>query len=40
MEAKDIDVRVTEDTVVINAERRSETKVEKRAMTRSEYRYG
>jgi HSP20 family molecular chaperone IbpA len=40
MEAKDIDVRVTEDTVVINAERCSETKTQERAMTRSEYRYG
>jgi HSP20 family protein len=40
MEAKDLDVQVTEDAVAISGERRSETKAEERGMTRSEFRYG
>ena len=40
MEAKDLEVQVTEDAVAISGERRSETKTEERGMTRSEFRYG
>lgn len=40
MEAKDIDVRVTEQAIAISGERRSETKTEQNGMTRSEFRYG
>jgi len=40
LEAKDIDVRVTEQAVAISGERQSETKKEERGMTRSEFRYG
>src|SRR4028119_1261179 len=40
LEAKDIDVRVTEQAVAISGERQSETKTEERGMTRSEFRYG
>jgi HSP20 family protein len=40
LEAKDIDVRVTEQAVAISGERQSQTKTEERGMTRSEFRYG
>jgi|SRR4028119_1878 HSP20 family protein len=40
LEAKDLDVRVTEQAVAISGERRSETKSEQSGMTRSEFRYG
>jgi HSP20 family protein len=40
MEAKDLDVQVTIDSVTISGERRSETKTEEQGMTRSEFRYG
>lgn len=40
MEAKDLDVRVTEDAVAISGERRSEMKTEQRGMTHTEFRYG
>ncbi|MGL5060339.1 MAG: Hsp20/alpha crystallin family protein [Microcoleus sp.] len=40
MEAKDLDVQVTAEAVAISGERRSETKIEEKGMTRSEFRYG
>ncbi len=40
MEAKDIDIRVTEQAVAVTGERQSETKTEQSGMTRSEFRYG
>jgi HSP20 family protein len=40
IEAKDLDVQVTENTVSISGERKSETKAEKDGATRSEFHYG
>ena len=40
LEAKDLDISVTEDSVSIKGERRSETKTEKEGMVRSEFHYG
>jgi HSP20 family protein len=40
MEAKDLDVQVTAESVSISGERRSETRTEEQGMTRSEFRYG
>jgi HSP20 family protein len=40
MEAKDLNVEVTPDSVSINGERKSETKTEEEGVTRSEFRYG
>jgi HSP20 family protein len=40
MEAKDLEVQVTEDSVAISGERKSETKTEEKGMVRSEFRYG
>jgi HSP20 family protein len=40
MEAKDLNVEVTEDSVSISGERRSETKAEEKGMVRSEFHYG
>lgn len=40
LEAKDLDVQVTEDVVAISGERKSETKTEEKGMMRSEFRYG
>jgi HSP20 family protein len=40
MEAKDLDIEVTEDTVSIKGERKSETKSEEKGVTRSEFYYG
>lgn len=40
MEAKDLDVQVTENAVSIRGERKSEHKTEENGMTRSEFRYG
>lgn len=40
MDAKDIDIQVTADSVSISGERKSETKTEEKGMTRSEFRYG
>jgi HSP20 family protein len=40
MEAKDLDIQVTIDSVSISGERKSETKTEEKGITRSEFRYG
>ena len=40
MEAKDLDVQVTEKAVSISGERKSETKTEENGVTRSEFHYG
>lgn len=40
LEAKDIDIQVSPDSVSISGERRSETRVEKAGVTRSEFAYG
>jgi HSP20 family protein len=40
MEAKDLDVQVTAESVTISGERRSETKTEEHGVRRSEFRYG
>ena len=40
MEAKDLDVEVSEDAVTVRGERKSETKTENNGMTRSEFHYG
>ncbi len=40
LEAKDLDISVTEDAVSIAGERRSESKTEEKGMVRSELRYG
>lgn len=40
MEAKDLDVQVTAESVTISGERRSETKTEEHEVKRSEFRYG
>ncbi|MEC4819132.1 MAG: Hsp20/alpha crystallin family protein [Scytonema sp. PMC 1069.18] len=40
MEAKDLDIQVTEDAVSISGERKSETKTEEKGVTRSEFHYG
>ena len=40
MEAKDLDIQVTADSVAISGERKSETKTEENGITRSEFRYG
>ncbi len=40
LEAKDLDVEVTEEAVVIRGERKSETKTEEKGIVRSEFRYG
>ena len=40
MEAKDLDVEVTESTVSIKGERKSESKTEEKGVVRSEFRYG
>ena len=40
MEAKDLDIQVTADSVSISGERKSETKSEDKGVTRSEFRYG
>jgi HSP20 family protein len=40
MEAKDLDVQVTAESVSISGERKSEVKTEENGMTRSEFRYG
>jgi HSP20 family protein len=40
MEAKDLNVEVTEDSVSISGERKSETKTEEKGMVRSEFHYG
>jgi HSP20 family protein len=40
LEAKDLDVQVTETTVAINGERKSEKRVEEKGMVRSEFHYG
>ncbi len=40
IEAKDLDVQVTENAVSIKGERKSETKTEEKGMTRSEFHYG
>lgn len=40
LEAKDLDVQVTENAVSISGERKSETKTEESGQTRSEFHYG
>jgi HSP20 family protein len=40
LEAKDLDISVTEDAVSISGERKSETKTEEKGMFHSELRYG
>ena len=40
MEAKDLDIQVTADSVSISGERKEETKSEAKGVTRSEFRYG
>ena len=40
MEAKDIDVQVTENAVFISGERKTENKTEEKGVTRSEFQYG
>lgn len=40
IEAKDLDVQVTSESVSISGERRSETRTEEQGMVRSEFRYG
>lgn len=40
MEAKDLDVQVTQNAVSISGERKSETKTEENGVTRSEFYYG
>ena len=40
MEAKDLDIEVTEDTVTISGERKSENKTEEKGLTKSEFYYG
>ena len=40
IEAKDLDVQVTEKAVYISGERKSETKTEEKGNTRSEFHYG
>lgn len=40
MEAKDLDVQVTEKTVSISGERKSETKTEENGVNRTEFHYG
>jgi HSP20 family protein len=40
MDTKDIDVQVSAEAVSINGERKEETKIEEKGITRSEFRYG
>jgi HSP20 family protein len=40
LEAKDLDIEVTEQSVSISGERKSEIKTEEQGMVRSEFRYG
>jgi HSP20 family protein len=40
MDAKDLDVEVTDDLVSIKGERKSESKTEEKGMVRSEFHYG
>jgi HSP20 family protein len=40
MEAKDLDIQVTNESVSISGERKSETKTEEKGVTRTEFRYG
>ena len=40
IEAKDLDVQVTENSVYVSGERKSETKTEEKGVTRSEFHYG
>ena len=40
MEASDLDVEVTKDSVSISGERKEETKTEEKGVTKSEFRYG
>ena len=40
IEAKDLDIQVTAESVAVTGERKSETKTEEKGMTRTEFRYG
>jgi HSP20 family protein len=40
LEAKDLEIEVTPDSVSISGERKSETKTEENGVTRTEFRYG
>ncbi len=40
MDAKDIDIQVSAESIAITGERKSESKTEEKGVTRSEFRYG
>ncbi len=40
MEAKDLDVQVTESSILVKGERKSESKTEEKGVVRSEFHYG
>lgn len=40
MEAKDLDIQVSAESISVTGERKSETKTEEKGITRSEFRYG
>lgn len=40
LEAKDLDIEVTEESVTVRGERKSEARMEEKGMMRSEFRYG
>ncbi|MBD2196569.1 MULTISPECIES: Hsp20/alpha crystallin family protein [Calothrix] len=40
LEAKDLDIQVTEKAVYVSGERKSETKTEEKGVTKSEFHYG
>jgi HSP20 family protein len=40
LEAKDLDIEVTEESVAVRGERKSEVRTEEKGMMRSEFRYG
>lgn len=40
MDASDIDIQVSAESIAISGERKSETKTEEKGMTKSEFRYG
>ncbi|MBD2777684.1 Hsp20/alpha crystallin family protein [Iningainema tapete] len=40
IEAKDLDIQVTEKAVAVSGERKSETKTEEKGVTKSEFHYG
>lgn len=40
MEPKDLDVQVTAEAIAISGDRKTETKIQEKGMTRTEFRYG